>query len=1392
MFGAEAYWVKDRFEKDRSNCHIYIGAKNENGRRAINDALSEANITGFYGQARLDIPLILGLPKDDVIVTSACFLPDTKVLTKWKVKRICDVQPGDMVLTHKGRWRPVISPTQREYSGKMYVIDAEGCTDKVVCTADHKFPVVQKTHDDVTREIVWKAAKDLNTKDRILSAVDSSIDCITTLNVDDYIGDYRKQRNDSGRKNKSPIIEDTIEITPLFLQALGLYIAEGNSIKSKNYLNFTIDSDKQELIKLIDDFSMKYVGKHVSMLPKKSQRATSVLIHSKELALFVTSLVGEGAQNKRVPDFVMGLSPSLQMEFLKGLFLGDGHLNKNQKRVVYVTISELLVKQVEIILERNNIKACTRFTKEYTDKDGVHHQKAFYLEINSSEFFDYWSNYIFDDKSFDYENRFWNSKKWVEIDGVHYFHRRVTSISSYEYQGTVHCLNVDEDHSFRVDCLSTHNCIAGWRYDDADAIWEEFAKHFGKNFFFEVQYHNTPSQIELNKRILRLRDKLNVPIIMGCDSHYIYENQSQERVDFLYSKGLEYPEEVGWHLSYPDGQTAYNWFLEQDVLTDAQIREAMDNTNVFLDVEEYDSPIFNTEIKMPTLYPGWTQEQRDEEYKRLVWSKWDEYKKEVSPERYPEYEKEIQREIDIVINTKMSDYFILNYHVIKKGIENGGQITRTGRGSGCSFLTNKLLGFSDIDRLSATVKMYPERFMSVERILQSGSLADIDHNVSNPEPFALAQQQVLGENCAYPMIAYGTMKSSAAWKLYAKSQDVEFAVANEVSNQLKRYELAVKHADEDSKDDISPLDYIDPQYHEIFERSKEYRGLISSWSIAPCSYLLYSGNIREEIGLVKIKDHLCCLMDGHWAEEGHFLKSDILTVKVVDLIYQTYRRIGREPPKVKELLEMCPPDDPVWDIYSKSCTLGINQVEQKGTSARVAVYKPKNISELSAFIAAIRPGFKSMYKTFESREPFSYGVKAFDSLMQSEEMPNSFVMYQEQEMAALNYAGISMSDAYTAIKNIAKKRTEKVLAYKDIFKSGFQKAMIEQDGKTEEEAVRITDRLWTIIEDSAAYVFNASHSYCVALDSLYSAWVKAHYPLEFYETLLRIAYEKGDKNKMAEIKEEAENYFNIKFPPFRFGQDNRYIVADRETNSIINTISSVKGFGITVGRTLYECSKHNFRTFMEVIQWLYDHKIFAAKIEPLIKIDYFQQFGNAPTLLKILAAYEFFKEGEAKTVRKDKVEGTWYDLLLQEYATDRNAKGAELKTYTITDMKGLLLACERYIRESNLPDFDYKMKMANQLEHLGYVDLTTGKEEDRRKLVITDVYPMKSKDNGQIWGYAIKTKSIGSGKVGRMTVKTQLYDRKPIQQGEIIEVPMTGLWKNKSGYWYLQEYAVIA
>lgn len=942
------------------------------------------------------------------------------------------------------------------------------------------------------------------------------------------------------------------------------------------------------------------------------------------------------------------------------------------------------------------------------------------------------------------------------------------------------------------DVIVTTACVAYWNYENIEEITKRFSKHFGKNFFLEVQYHNTPSQIALNRRVLQLRKELKCGIIMGCDSHYIYPEQAQTRTDFLKSKGIDYPEEEGWFLDYPDGDTAYQRFANQCVLSHEEILEAMENTKVFLNVEEYDSPIFNDEIKLPSLYPNWSQEQKDAEYQELVWRGWEEYKKGVPEDRWPEYEAEIKKEIQTVLDTKMSDYFIIDYEVMKKGKANGGWLTKSGRGSGASFFTNTLLGFSDIDRISATVHMYPERFMSTTRILQSKGIPDIDMNEAPTAPFVQAQAEILGQEHSYPMIAYGTMKKPAAWKLYAKSQGIPFDIANAVSEQIARYELAVKHADEDDKDNIDINHFISKDYREIYEKSSDYLRLITSWSIAPCSSLIYEGDIKTEIGLVKIKDNICCLMDGHWAEEGHFLKNDHLKVSVVDLIYRAYHRIGMEPPSVKDLLAMCPPDDPAWTIYERGCTLGINQCERDGTRSRAMKYKPHNISELSAFVAAIRPGGASFYKQFESREPFSYGVKAFDDLIQTKEFPYSFLLYQEQVMRALNYAGIEMSECYTAIKNIAKKRAEKVLAYKDTFINGFKASIIRDEHKTDEEAQELAETLWKVVEDSAGYSFNASHSYCVAIDSLYGAWLKAHHPFEFYETYINIMEEKGDKDKINAAREEASEYFNITFEPLRFGQDNRMIHTS-DHGTMINTIGSIKGYGVTIGRTLYACSKLGYTSFVDVLKYLDEKGIKEAKYKPLILIDYFRAFGNQKQLLKTSEMWNYFKQGTAKSIRRDSVKSDALKQIIERHSTWTTKAGKPAASYTLNSEAEAIECvkeCEKYFMSLDCEDIPMRTKIQNSIDILGYCDVCTGRKEDRVRLLITDVLPCKSQNSDAIWSYRISTKSLGSGKSARMTVLIDDYNNCPINKGDIVYA--IDWFLNKKGYWYLSKYRIEA
>ena len=989
------------------------------------------------------------------------------------------------------------------------------------------------------------------------------------------------------------------------------------------------------------------------------------------------------------------------------------------------------------------------------------------------------------------------------------------------------------------DVWITTACVAGWKYlgeeeERLKALWNKLYDKHGDNFMFEVQYHPSERQKELNRYILNLRKEIPAPIIMGCDSHYIEENGAELRSDFLVSKEdrKAYDDEEEWFMDYPDGDTAVQRFREQGVLTEAEIAEAINRTNCFLEVEEYECDIFDDSLKLFSLHPDWTQEQKNAEYLRLVDEGWQNYKAEVAPDLLSKYEEEIKSETDTVVECHMADYFIDNYHVIRRGKELGGHLTNTGRGSAVSFFTNKLLGFTEVDRIAAKVKMYPERFMTATRILETHSLPDIDFNVAEQDIFAEGQAQVCGRDHAVQMLAYGTQKASAAWKMFAKSQNIDFATANEVSAQIKRYENKLHTVDEEEKDTIDIMDYIDKRFHDVYLRSTEYQGIITSWSPAPCAFLLYQGSIRRKIGLVKIKDRICCAMDGHWAEKNHFLKNDLLRVAVVDLINKGYTRAGLKVPTVNELLAMCPPEDPVWDIYRKGCTLGINQVEQPGTASRVGVYAPTNISELCAFIAAIRPGFKSMYKIFESRQDFSYDVKPFDDLLRTEELPQSFCLYQEQQMAVLNYAGFPMSECYAAIKNIAKKRKEKVLAYHERFINAFSKRLVEQENINKTDAAEKAKNVWKIIEDAAQYAFNSSHSYSVSLDSLYGAWLKQHHPLAFYETFMRIMDEKGDKDKLAAAKDEAESYFNIKFPPFKFGQDNRKVTADEENNAISNALTSIKGFNKAAAVALYELGQEPPKYLSDVLLALRPKSIMKSTTEPLAQISYFSSYGNDREVLNIIALCDEFGYGAKASMPRERVDNSFLADIVPKYADGLKKDGQPATRYTFTslqmsalkdekkqlaaalkknptpELEEQLIAVEQEIAEelkrivaqalrecedrvlaAGIEDLPFRVKIENQQEILGYVDIRTGKEEDRRLVLVSDFRPLLSKDTGKPWGYACFTQSLGSGKRIRLTLRSRQYDQNPIKNGSIIYVDRCT--KNKSGYWYLDQYHLV-
>ena len=846
------------------------------------------------------------------------------------------------------------------------------------------------------------------------------------------------------------------------------------------------------------------------------------------------------------------------------------------------------------------------------------------------------------------------------------------------------------------DVMITSACIAYWnKYQDIDDITAQLASKF-PYFYLEVQPHHTQQQADLNRHILELSSQLNVPIIAGCDSHVIFESQMKDRDDLLESAHISYEDEQGWYLDMPTYDVLFSRFQQQGVLSDEQIKQAIDNTNILMDFENI---VLDRSLKVPVVksLKDKTQQERNEEFERIVWDEWKQQKWDINEAKHDEYIKEINDAINEIESCNMTDYFILSYYVMKNGQEKyGGILTPTGRGSAVGMYINKLLRLTKVDKVNSSVEMYPERFLTKERVLESHTPPDVDNNVSSRNEFIQAQKDLIGELGTYDLLALGTLKAKAAWKMYARANGIDPQVANKVSYQISDYEQAKKHAD--NPDDVNIEDFIAPEFKDLFEGCKRYLGIYDNRKAHPCGCLAYSGDAEADIGVILCKSEatgnevLTSVIESGTIDAFGYLKQDYLIVDSIGLTYDIYKEIGIEPYTVNQLLDKIKTDDATWNIYRDGFTQCVNQCEQPKSTQKVMRYKPKNISELTQFIAGIRPGFQSMYHLFESRQHFEYGIKALDDLIQDEYRTSSFIIYQEDLMKVLEFAGFPMAETYTIIKAISKKKDYIIKEAKPKFIFGFAKAIMDT-GETDDKnrANDLAEKVWHIVEDNASYSFNSAHAYCMAIDSVTIAYLKAHYPLEFYKCVLQRFSNKGEKDKVSLIKQEAIKR-GIAIKEIKFGDDNRQFNIDHENNAIVQNMAGIKNMPKVTPQALYELGQSGINTRTQLYQALIgDPRINAKAIDILFKLDYFSAFAHPN---RLLAEFEIYnKYIDSKVISKKNLTEEQIDLL-----RDIGAKETTTQFRNFDNM-GLIKAL---IKAKSIPKTSIYQRIKWQIEFLGY------------------------------------------------------------------------------------------
>ena len=785
----------------------------------------------------------------------------------------------------------------------------------------------------------------------------------------------------------------------------------------------------------------------------------------------------------------------------------------------------------------------------------------------------------------------------------------------------------------------TSACCSGLLADD-DSINEIFYplyEHFGKNLMLEVQTHNEDIQKRINTKAISLANELKLPLIGACDSHYIYPEQAKERLELLKGKGINYGSEDNFLLDYPSYDTMCERFKEQGILTIKQITDCMEQTLIFDECEDID---IDKTIKMPTIYGDLSEDEKIRLLKDKVTQGFKQMIKEenLDREQINLYSKELRKEMKVIeeceeADIPMADYFLLNKEIFDTAInEFGGVLTKGGRGSAGGELINRMLGITQIDRLKIDLPIYSERFISTSRVIENRSLADIDINVADQQPFIDAMKKTLGEHQCYPMLAYGTMKESEAFRNVCRSYNLNYDEFNEVGKQLDNYRK-------------------DEYWGRYIEEAQKYVGTVISCSVHPCSFILMNEDITEELGIVKIGEFYCAPITSGEADVWKYLKDDILKVVVWEIIAKVFEEIKQPIMSVNELLNNA--TDEVWDIIGDGYTATLNQIDGSWATSMVKQYKPRNIEELAMFTGAIRPNFASFRDNFINRIPQSTGAKELDEVLSQ---TGGQIIMQECLMKYFEWLDISPAESIGLIKKISKKKI-KESDFKKL-ESTLRKTWIEKVGNDDK-----FDYTWNALQDQMAYGYCSAHATSVALDCLYCAYLKVNYPLEYYTVVLNIYQD--DLEKTNRLVKEMK-HFGITLGNIAFRHSFDKYGYDKETNTIYKSISSIKNIGKACCQNLYLLKDKKYNNFLSL---LYDIKTNSvcnkSELDILIKLDYFSDFGDINYLLNCVKLYDKFigKGNFGKTHRKQFNKKTYDDLhpifqkAVDKFTTEKSKNG---------------------------------------------------------------------------------------------------------------------------------------
>ncbi|TFU16303.1 DNA polymerase III subunit alpha [Thermus tengchongensis] len=802
------------------------------------------------------------------------------------------------------------------------------------------------------------------------------------------------------------------------------------------------------------------------------------------------------------------------------------------------------------------------------------------------------------------------------------------------------------------------------RLDLAEARLNEYLAIFGDRFFIEIQNHGLPEQKKVNEVLREFARKYGLGMVATNDGHYVRKEDARahEVLLAIQSKStLDDPERWRFpcdefYVKTPEEMRA---MLPKEEWGD----EPFDNTVEIARMCNVDLPVGDKMTYRIPRFPlpkGRTEAQYlreltfkgllgrypdriTEDFYREVFRRlgkmpphgdgaalaaslaqveqaaWEGLLQELPPlEGVREWTAEaiLHRalyELAIIERMGFPGYFLIVQDYINWAKENGISVG-PGRGSAAGSLVAYAVGITNIDPLRFGLLF--ERFLNPERV----SMPDIDTDFSDQKRDQVIEyvRRRYGKDKVAQIGTFGSLASKAALKDVARVYGIPHKKAEELAKLIpvqfgkpkplaEAIELVPELKAEMEKD---------PRVREVIEVAMRLEGLNRHASVHAAGVVIAQEPLTDLVPLMRDQEGRPVTQYDMGAVEAlGLLKMDFLGLRTLTFLDEA-KKIVKESKGVELDYDRLPLDDPkTFELLARGETKGVFQLESGGMTNTVRGLKPRRLEDIIALVSLYRPGPMEHIPTYIRRhhgqEPVSYVEfpHAEKYLRPILDETYGIPVYQEQIMQiASAVAGYSLGEADLLRRAMGKKKVEEMQKHRERFVRGAR-----ERGVPEEEA----NRLFDMLEAFANYGFNKSHAAAYSLLSYQTAYVKAHYPVEFMAALLTV--ERHDSDKVAEYIRDARAMGIAVLPPDinRSGFDFKVVGEE-----ILFGLSAVKNVGEGAARAILEERERGgrFRSLGDFLKRLDEKVVNKRTLESLIKAGAFDAFGDRARLLASLDA----------------------------------------------------------------------------------------------------------------------------------------------------------------------------